>query len=1104
MILSFIILIRILTILLLLVSSVIIYGQEPVAQLAIQTGHSSAITQLAFSNDGSLLASVDRNGIIKVWFVSTGNEMASFISQRTVDALEFSDNADLLYLASDSVVTAINLETNQYEEEQTYSSNVKKIIQHQGGQVIIADDVTGADVSSQYPFVSGTKTMFNSLLFLDKERWITEVGGSGRKYQLPIPKKAIDGSISFSRDGTLATFGYLLKLTALDLNTNKTLFAINGNYTDESFISSGISTAYDIMVGGNSDGIVYVASLSRKKIIKRLKGHLTDVTAVLFSPDESIFATASEDRSIILWDSRTLEMITKLSTRSFKINTVQVANDQPVIYFGDEFGMVKSLNLNDLSFQINYNQVSRYEISDLELLSTGSILVASHDNKIRKIPTDLSEPILQQSFRPNPVKLSRIKEGIMGAMGYYIDPYTEVDVIQADPDEKYLYVVGDQPRKLSMSARYSSGQYMKYTRMSELEIFDMEDKWSKVTEVEEADLSSMNTSFSEWYRYLTEAEIRRLDGIFVDVAGTPVNIRNMKIVDGKMYMYTDNREILGIPGDEKLLVGLEISRDNPFNKVFDIDEGKGMFAMGDGNELYLHNYETQENYRLAGHNDKITSLQFLDDKPLIITSSHDATLKLWNTETRELVVTIIPIDFDKVVIVTPDNYYLAPKGALDGLGFRQGSDFFPVEQFDLIYNRPDIVLSRIGFANEETITMFEKAYAKRLRKMNFAEIDLSNPDLHLPESILQNSDLPLQTSDKSITLDVQALDSKYTLNRLNVSVNNIPLYGMKGFDLSSFGDQYSGEVNVNLSPGKNTIKVSVINDRGVESLATTFDINCQASFEEPTLYTYTIGVSEYQQSDYNLEYASKDARDVANLMMGSKSVEEKNVLEITDVEAGREKILEIKQHLMESKVNDKVLVFVAGHGVLDENLDYYLATHDMDFANPSLKGLPYEELENILDGIPARNKLLMIDACHSGEVDKEEVELVAETQVSQGEIKFRAVPGKKVKKVGLDNSFELMKTLFADLRKNSGAIVISSAGGAEYAIEGNQWKNGVFTYSLINGIKSKKADLNKDGVIRASELQKFLEAEVTRLTEGKQKPTSRVENQLNDFVIWQN
>ena len=61
-----------------------------------------------------------------------------------------------------------------------------------------------------------------------------------------------------------------------------------------------------------------------------------------------------------------------------------------------------------------------------------------------------------------------------------------------------------------------------------------------------------------------------------------------------------------------------------------------------------------------------------------------------------------------------------------------------------------------------------------------------------------------------------------------------------------------------------------------------------------------------------------------------------------------------------------------------------------------------------------------------------------------------------------------MKELFADLRRGTGATVTSSAGGAEYALESSQWNNGVFTYSIIEGIETKKADLNKEYFRRTS------------------------------------
>jgi uncharacterized caspase-like protein len=91
--------------------------------------------------------------------------------------------------------------------------------------------------------------------------------------------------------------------------------------------------------------------------------------------------------------------------------------------------------------------------------------------------------------------------------------------------------------------------------------------------------------------------------------------------------------------------------------------------------------------------------------------------------------------------------------------------------------------------------------------------------------------------------------------------------------------------------------------------------------------------------------------------------------------ATRENILAVKQKLMQTHVDDEVILYVSGHGLLDKNFDFYFATYDMNFSNPEEKGILYDDLEGLLDGIPARKKLLLMDACHSGEVDKENIEV---------------------------------------------------------------------------------------------------------------------------------
>ena len=55
--------------------------------------------------------------------------------------------------------------------------------------------------------------------------------------------------------------------------------------------------------------------------------------------------------------------------------------------------------------------------------------------------------------------------------------------------------------------------------------------------------------------------------------------------------------------------------------------------------------------------------------------------------------------------------------------------------------------------------------------------------------------------------------------------------------------------------------------------------------------------------------------------------------------------------------NDKVIIAYSGHGMLSKEYDYYLSTYSVNFEKPEQNGLPYDELENLLDSIPARKKL---------------------------------------------------------------------------------------------------------------------------------------------------
>lgn len=461
-------------------------------------------------------------------------------------------------------------------------------------------------------------------------------------------------------------------------------------------------------------------------------------------------------------------------------------------------------------------------------------------------------------------------------------------------------------------------------------------------------------------------------------------------------------------------------------------------------------------------------------------------------------------DGDNYILKTSENYYKVSKDGYDLVTFRIGNRAYPFEQFDAVFNRPDLVLASLGCDDKDLMDLYKRAYEKRIKKLGLTPTksvklsDIPTAEIHNPKSI------PAATSNESVTLDF-TIGDQTALASYNVWVNNVPIYGKQGKQMT--GKSFSGKEEVSLVSGMNKIQFASRNKNGYESLMETFYVDKSTEVIKRDLYLVTVGTSSYKDDRYNLHYAVKDAKDLVNLFGADSSGVYNNVKtrSLYDQDVTSENIESVKSFLAESKPDDVVLIFVAGHGVLDANFDYYFGTHDMDFGNPSEKGLAYEKLEGLLDGIKANKKILIMDTCHSGEIDKDEaffVEPSEEEENTDDDIAFRAVGNAVSTNSGSASPSRVAGELFNDLRRGTGATVISSAGGAEYAMESDEWKNGLFTYCMLTGLKTRNADLDQDGEIMLLELQAYVVELVAKLSKGKQVPNSRIQNLELDFRVW--
>lgn len=556
-----------------------------------------------------------------------------------------------------------------------------------------------------------------------------------------------------------------------------------------------------------------------------------------------------------------------------------------------------------------------------------------------------------------------------------------------------------------------------------------------------------------------------------------------------------------LKGHQLAVLDLDFSPDGQLLATASADRSARLWDMASGAEVG----------KLVGHGAEVDSLAFSHDGKYLATASYDLSVKVWDVKARAEVATIITLGPDGHIIETPDHYYTASRQGFESVAFRLGPTVVPVELFDLRLNRPDLVLARFGYAPRALIELYEKAHHKRLKKMGLDAAAL-RPEYHLP-TVRILDDPPPSTPERRLRLRVVAEDTRHPLDRLLVHVNDVPIHGAAGVDLRAARSRRDERtLEIDLLPGRNKIQVATLNAAGTESLKQTVEVVSSAPPVKPDLYVVAVGVSQYADPRMNLKYAAKDARDIAELFRSRGGRYGKvEVLQILDDEARRETILAAREKLARTRIGDQVVVFVAGHGMLDDKLDYYFVTHDFDRDRPPRRGLSYDQLEGLLDGIPARQKLMMMDTCHSGEVDEDAVRAPPPLPgapppgpASSRDVKmtadFRTFSyGGAVHTP--DRSGELLAQLFADLRRGSGAAVISSASGAEFALESARWNNGVFTFSVLQGLTTGQADLDRDGTVRVSELRDYVVGEVHRLTSGAQTPTSRRENLEFDFPV---
>ncbi|MFO7891274.1 MAG: caspase family protein [bacterium] len=860
-----------------------------------------------------------------------------------------------------------------------------------------------------------------------------------------------------------------------------------------------------LAVGGYfGDNEIRIYNFPTGEIVQTLKGHSNLVLDVDFNHDGNLLVSGAMDRKVIVWskENGSFKLYKEFSHHSddvygvdiFKENTeyriVSIGYDQRLNLHSLNSGLIKSI---DNSYKLSHVAVSgRY------------IAVCGKANKISLFDRDLN--LIKNIYtKTRPTGLSFSESGrylVSGHVGF--PPNNNIYDLRTGFNKITTF---NKQHALTQAVAFIDENTAVTGGGENYEIYFWNINTARVERVIEGKgrkvwsvgISDEKIGFgftpmtytnekTELERYfdLNEFVIKHIQEgdkfncIPVGYNGLNHSFKLQHIRGGK-YGFSD--AVLEIRKDGEVLKRIVRDATNGYqHRTYGFTD-KGLIISG-GNDGYLNAYNLAGEIIgvFIGHTGTVWSIA-VDDQ-LLVSGSSDQTIKLWNLEslrqTQSDVKKIYPLlnifisKDDEWVVWSEKGYYASSIGGDQFVGyhinrgFDRAADYFSSDRFFRSYYQPSLMKNIVKLKSEE------KALAYTKKNMRLSEVTVEDI---LPPKIELNTPEEIITYNKQVSVDFDVIaQSDFNITDIKIFLNGreIKDRGMKVLvdDNSSFENIRK---TIKVPYGTSVLKI-VAGNRFAASNPVYIHIKSKngESVYKPNLYVLSIGISEYKNMRYKLDYAASDAQSIVEIFKTQTKLYQSISHEIrTNTEAGRADILNSIDWLInEATQKDVVIMFIAGHGINDGLNNYYFLSYDADIQNLRSSAVKWTEFKDVITNLPSK-VILFVDACHSGNILGS-------------------------KKRGEADITTAIKDLIA---AGTGQVIMTATTDNSAAYEDPSWEHGAFTKALLDGLKYMRADFDKNEIVTIKELDFYITKRVKELTKGHQKPTTIVPESIPDFPI---